>query len=790
MELTDRKIGGRVRQGFQEVSALARRHPWVLRRFPAACAVIAGLFLFLSLLFPLPPSKPYSLVVEDRHGSVLGAFLANDGAWRLRTPPDEIPERLKSILLQREDRWFFYHPGVNPVSLLRALLQNLRSGKKVSGASTITMQIARMIEPKERTYLHKVLEIFRAMQLEWKYSKKELLEMYLSMVPLGGNVEGLKSASLIYYQTPVERLNIAQLFDLILIPSDPNGLQPDRNPEKLLAVRKRQAVLWIGRGLFSGDDSSIIWSTPAAAVRHRLPRYAPQFCLRVREKSRGAVVVRSSLDLPMQRGVETLLSHHLRPWKLRGVQNGAVMIIDNRTREIVVYAGSENFDDEAAQGQVDAVRALRSPGSTLKPFLFALQMEQGDLTPRTRLLDTPYDAEGFLAENYDGTYSGFVYADEALRRSLNVPMIRLLRKAGVEPFVDFAATVGITSLGAQKPKLGLSLILGGCGVTLEEMTTAYAAFPNGGMYQPASYDCGVHSGSAPVRAFSPATAYMITDILAGIERPDLPSNFESSVNLPAIAYKTGTSYGRRDAWSIGYSLEYTVGVWVGNVTHRGNPDLVGSKAAAPLLVDIFNAISTTHQKTILPPPPDVGARSVCAESGLTPTDRCTHLIADLYSLTRTNNRPCDVCREYLVAEDDRITYCPTCLGDRPFRRVTYRDHPPELLNFWTAAGIPYDQAPTHNPACTRVFSGDGPSILSPSERMTYFIFSRNQKLSLQASSGLEVKEHLWYLNDRFMGRRKAGEKIFVSIADGEHTVLCVDDHGRASAVRITVKYVM
>jgi penicillin-binding protein 1C len=777
-------------RGLRWVPALTRRHPWLFRRVPAACAVLAGLFFLLSLLFPLPPPKPYSFVVEDRHGTFLGAFLSSDGVWRIRTSPGEIPERLKSILLQREDRWFYYHPGFNPVSLVRALFQNLRSGRKISGASTITMQIARMIEPKERTVLHKVLEIFRALQLEWKYSKKELLEMYLSMVPLGGNIEGLKSASLIYYQTPVERLNIAQLFDLILIPSDPNGLQPDKNPEKLFAMRKRQAAFWFARGMFSRDDSSVIWSTPSAAVRHQLPRSAPQFCLRVRERARGAAEVHSSLDLRTQRSVETLLSHHLQPWKRLGVQNGAVTVIDNRTREIVAYAGSGDFDDEASQGQVDAVRALRSPGSTLKPFLFAFQMDRGDLTPRTRLLDTPYDAEGFLAENYDGTYSGFVYADEALRRSLNVPMIRLLRRAGVGPFVDFLSTVGITSLGMQKPKLGLSLILGGCGVTLEEMTAAYAAFPNGGTYQAASYLSGADNRSAPVRAFSPATAYMVTDILAGIERPDLPSNFEASVNLPAVAFKTGTSYGRRDAWSIGYSSEYTVGVWIGNVTHRGSPDLVGSRAAAPLLIDIFTAISTTHQKTILPPPADLGVRPVCAESGLAPTERCGNLITDLYSITRTNTRSCNVCKEYFIAEDGTLSYCPTCLGDHPFRTATYREHPAELLSYWTAAGIAYAQAPPHNPACTRIFSGDGPLITSPSERMTYFLFSRNQKLSLQASSGLEVKEHVWYLNDRFLGKRKAGEKLLVSMAEGNHTVFCMDDHGRSSAVRITVKLVL
>ena len=244
-------------------------------------------FFLLTLLFPLPQPKSYSLTVEDRNGRLLGAFLADDGRWRLRTDPSEIPHRLKTILLQREDRWFYYHPGVNPFALARAAWQNIRTGRRVSGGSTITMQIARMIEPKPRTVWSKMIEAFRALQLELRYSKNELLEMYLSMVPLGGNIEGVKSAALLYYQTPPERLNIARLFDLILIPRDPNGLQPDRNPERLFAERKRQAQRWIRKHYLSREDSLIIWTTSAAVQRTSLPLEAPHYCLRVRNLARG-----------------------------------------------------------------------------------------------------------------------------------------------------------------------------------------------------------------------------------------------------------------------------------------------------------------------------------------------------------------------------------------------------------------------------------------------------------------------------------------------------------------------
>jgi penicillin-binding protein 1C len=754
-------------------------------------ASLPVLFLILSILFPLPSLKPYSLVVEDRNGRFLQAFLAADGVWRLRTSPDEIPARVKDILIRREDRWFYYHPGVNPVAILRALIQNIRAGHRVSGASTITMQIARMLRPRERTYLNKAAEVFRAFQLEARYSKKELLEIYLSMAPLGGNVEGLRSAALLYYDTPLERLNIAQLFDLMLIPGDPNGLQPDRKAERLLFERRRRAAQWIRQGFLTREDSAVIWNTPSLALRHTLPRAAPHFTLRVKELFPWASDVRSSLDLGIQRTVEQLLSNHLRPWKQRGVRNSAVLVVENGTREVVAYAGSEDFTDAGASGQVDAVRALRSPGSTLKPFLYAMEMDRGELTPRSRLLDTPYDAEGFLAENYDGLYSGLVYADDALRRSLNVPMVRMLKRAGMRRFLDFTSAAGFASLEAQRARLGLSMILGGCGVTLEELVAGYASFPAGGRYAPLRFE---HGGAGPAgggkQIFSASAAWMVTEILRGLDRPDLPNNFEFALNLPAVAFKTGTTYGRRDAWSVGYSAGYTVGVWIGNVDQKGNPELVGGKSAAPLLIDILNSISRGNQKTILPRPADIRGRLVCARSGLIPGPRCENLIDDACSDSRTSRRVCDICREVLVSPEGTLSYCPSCVADHPYRTVTVAEYPAELLDFWRKSGTAYAAAPPHFPRCSRLFTGDGPAIVSPSDDMTYYFVARKQKLVLQATSGVDVRQHAWYVNDTYLGKNKAGEKLFVPIASGDHTVTCIDDRGRATSVHIKVKYVL
>ncbi len=715
------------------------------------------------------------------------AFRASDGQWRLRTSPSEIPDRLKRILIQREDRWFYEHPGVNPVALVRAAIQNVRSGRRVSGGSTITMQIARMLEPKRRTIWAKLVEVFRALQLEIRYSKNQLLEMYLSMVPLGGNVEGLKSASLLYYQTPPERLNIARLFDLILVPRDPNGLQPDRNPRRLYEERCRQAGIWIRRGLFTSSDSVVLWSTPAGIVRTTPPLAAPHFCLRVKENVRGGGDVRGTIDPMVQKAAERLLSAHLRSWKPRGVENGAVIVVENMSREVLAYVGSECFEDVPAHGQVNAACALRSPGSTLKPFLYAMLMDAGSLTPKSRLLDVPYDAEGFAAENYDGSYSGMVSADDALRRSLNVPMVRLLKSAGTPAFVQFAVAAGLHSLQSQKQKLGLSMILGGCGVTLEELVAAYAAFPGGGV--PAPLQFVVPEASPPTRAgpcFSSSAAFMVTEILSHLGRPDLPNGFESTVNLPAVAFKTGTSYGRRDAWAIGYTASHTVGVWIGNVDNKGNPDLVGGKAAAPLLVDILNSISTSREKKILPLPADVSMREICAESGHDPTIRCVHRVDDYYSVSHTQHIPCETCRDYLLSPDGSVAYCPTCLGSHPYVVRTIMTYPGELLDFWHRARVACAATPLHNPLCTAIASGDGPSIVSPSNDMIYYLASTQQKLALQAAPLTDIAAQSWYIDDRFIGRVKAGERTLVDIGDGDHRVTCVDDRGRSTHVKITV----
>ncbi len=739
--------------------------------------------------------KPFSLVVYDRNGVLLNTFRTTDGMWRIRTHPEEIPPRLKQMVLWKEDRYFYYHPGINPIAAFRALFQNITAGQRISGASTITMQVARMMEPKQRTYTHKIQEMFRALQLEWTYSKDEILALYLSMIPLGGNIEGLQTGAMMYYQTPLQRLNIAQTLDLILIPNDPNDLRPDRNPGALL--RKRSAMLreLTLSGILSKHESAAAESCRSAASRNPLPKLAPQYALYIKELFPNEDQITGSLDLAVQRTAERLLKNHMRPWKQRGVNNGAVMIIDNATSEVTAYVGTENFSDTVHGSQVDAVRALRSPGSTLKPFLYALCMDRGTLTPKSRLTDVPFDDEGFVAENFDRTFSGMVFADAALRRSLNVPMVYLLRETGVEDLLLLLNSAGFTSLQAQHSRLGLSMILGGCGVTLEELTRAYSLFPSGGIFRMPSYRrTGAEQHAERSKIVSPSSAYMVTEILSGIDRPDLPNNFESSKNLPMVAFKTGTSYGKRDAWCIGFSSRYTIGVWIGNVTNKGNPELKGSSSATPLLIDLFNSISGpaagSAVKRILPVPADIGIREVCAVSGKIPTDLCGERIDDLYSRSASLNGLCDVHKEYSVSLSGTVQYCAACLPASGYSSRIFEEYPPVVVNFLKRSGRPVNLPPAHNPLCLRAFSGAGPTIISPSEQMTYLIVDNEQKITFHATSGVDVHSHEWYLNHRYLGRKKSGESVFLTVGEGTYAARCVDDKGRSSIIHFTVKKTM
>ncbi|MDX5319714.1 MAG: penicillin-binding protein 1C [Bacteroidota bacterium] len=440
---------------------------------------IIGFFLFLVLdgLFPMHPEIAYSKLIYSEEGRPMAAYLSSDDKWRLCLKDEEITDQIKEAFLIKEDRFFYYHPGFNPVSMLRAGIQNIRGGKRISGASTITMQLVRLIHPRERTYSNKLLEVFQAFQLEWHYSKDEILRMYLNLVPYGGNIEGIKSASLLYFQCLPEQLSPAQIATLSVVPNRPGTWRLRAGNEELLEARNT----WLERFFTAGwvNETTYLSARQEALNIERKPweQVAPHLCRRLNLEYQSPNI-HTHIRYGLQKKCEALVRQYAERLKTQKITNASIIIIHNPTRKVIAYVGSADFNDKENQGEVDGVLGIRSPGSTLKPFLYGLSMEAGILTPKTILYDVPSYYAGYTPENYDLSFNGALTVQSALAKSLNIPAVTALQQYGVKDFVRKMSEVDMKQIKKQEKDLGLSMILGGCGVQLEPLTNAYASLAN------------------------------------------------------------------------------------------------------------------------------------------------------------------------------------------------------------------------------------------------------------------------------------------------------------------------
>lgn len=753
-----------------------------------ALALFLLAFFSLHFLFPLPPLKPYSKTVYAVDGSLLKTFLSADDKWRLRTSSSEISADFKKAIMEKEDKWFYWHPGINIFAVTRAAVMNLLSGRVTSGASTITMQTARMMEPGERTILKKIQEMFRALQLELCYSKDEIFEMYLSYLPFGGNIEGVKAASYLFFNRPPEKLSLAQATALALIPNDPNRLRPDRYASRL--VSRRNALLEEFRrdGVF--DDGSIddALQEPLHQTRYSFPDHAPHFSLRVASLGKGDVI-NTYLSPTIQDKAEGLLKRYMPGMLPLGIKNAAIIIIDNATMGVAGYCGSQNFYDSLHSGQVDGVFALRSPGSTLKPFLFGSAFANGTLTPKSRVLDIPSDLGGYVPENYRKGFDGYVTSSYALLNSLNIPAVRLLQEIGVSSFVSLLHRAGMDEIYKRKRKLGLSMILGGCDVTLAELAGAYTVFAHSGYKKPVHFFKPDEEESMDsIQVLDPSATYLTATILSALQRSDFPAGYSGDANLPRIGWKTGTSFGKRDAWAIGFSARYTIGVWIGNFDNTGSPNLSGAESAVPLLIDLFNAIDRDSGKRWFQRPESTGRRKVCSYTGKLPGKLCLSLTDDYYIKGISSGAVCDLEQEVYVNNDATISYCKECLPDSGFLKKVYPIYPAELTLWYELQKSPYSHPPEHNPSCTARFNSDGPKILSPTESYTYYIDSESStEVLFQAASSPKIRKHYWYVDDEFYTASPPSQKVFFKLKPGFIKVTCVDDTGGRTTITMKVR---
>jgi penicillin-binding protein 1C len=805
-------------------------------RFAALqAALFLALLILLSLIFPLHTDIPYSTIVLARDGAVVQAFLARDDKWRMKTELAEISPTLRHAVLAKEDQWFYWHFGVNPFAILRAGANNIAQQKTTSGASTLTMQVARMLENqrlgrnRERTVWNKCIEVFRAFQLEATHSKDEILQLYLNLAPYGGNIEGVKAASLLYFGTLPEKLSLAQATTLAIIPNRPTSLKLEAANAALV---RRERDMWLTRframRTFPSDLVNDALSEPTEIHRHDVPNLAPHFGSRMKSAYPAEPIIRTMLDVGKQQSVQTIAGNVVRRLGIFGINNASVLVVNNKTHAVEAYLGSPNFADKANAGEVDGVRAVRSPGSALKPLVYGLAMDKGLITPKTILTDVPSNFDGYAPENFDRNYRGFISAERALINSLNIPAVKLLRGVGVAAFTETLTKAGFEQIRKDSRKLGLSSVLGGCGVRLEEMAGLYCAFANEGTWKPLvlKYEGGsmryekqsdekkneersfgdwwaaLFAGASEAKAaqtqiLSRSSAFMLGEILTQLTRPDVPHKFSSAQRLPKVAWKTGTSYGRRDAWSIGYNKRYTVAVWVGNFSGVGVPELVGADIATPLLFDIFNAIDYNSPNDWFQPPPELDFRLVCSESGMIPQPFCQNQVSEYYIPRISSNAKCQHVKEVRVSADERMSYCTDCLPETGYKTKLYQNLPPEILALYTAQNQMFERVPEHNPKCSRAFQGTAPVITSLTDGKEYLIEKGNggkanggaaSELMLTCAAANDVQTVYWFVNDKFYQAAKPHERLFFAPERGGNKISCSDDKGRNTNIWVNVQW--
>jgi len=757
-------------------------------------ALLALLVLVaLDLAFPPPvPGRdaPNALLIVARDGTPLRAFPDRDHVWRYPVALDDISPLYLQALERYEDRWFRWHPGVNPLALTRAAWQWLRHGHIVSGGSTLTMQVARVIEPTPRTLLGKGKQILRALQLELHYSKDEILAIYVNYAPMGGVLEGIEAASRAYLGKPARRLSHADAALLTVLPQAPSRLRPDRQPARARVARDK--VLHRMAGVWPDSEIQDALQEPIIAQTLRDPLLAPLLAERLRKEARGRQRIDTTIDAQTQQTVELLLTSRLPALPSR--VSMAALVVDNETLEVRAYAGSADFGDADRFAFVDMVRASRSPGSTLKPFLYGLALDEGLIHSESLLADVPQSFGGYQPGNFQQSFHGAVSVSEALAKSLNVPAVEVLDRLEPNRFVAALRRGGLKLDFPKGETPNLSVILGGAGTTLEQLVGAYTAFARQGISGKPRY-----TAQAPLveqRMLSPGAAFIIRDVLES--GGPVGRAVEQGPGIRrGIAWKTGTSFGFRDAWSIGVSDRYTVGVWIGRPDGTPNPGFFGANIAAPLLVDIFSAVDSQPATTRTPPASvhqgkicwPLGTRFDPADQALCYQQALAWVLNDTAPPTfpdRLRSGEVRYAYEVDAASGQRVT--PEC-SDRPRRRVEAVRWPAALEPWLSADLRAKAQPPAWDTKCQSQAEPEaGLSIVGLSNGEVIKRPRPDQppviRLELRGQRG----QVYWLINGRLIAHRPATQPLIHSLTEtGRVDITVMDEQGRYDRISVSVR---
>jgi penicillin-binding protein 1C len=760
-----------------------------VRHALAACALCGVALLALRAWphAPLRATAAVSTAVYARDGQLLRLALAPDEQYRLWVALDDIDPRLVEAVQLYEDRWFYWHPGVNPSALVRAAAATYSGGTR-RGASTISMQLARRVYGiGSQTPSGKLRQAAAALWLEARYGKRELLEAYLNLAPYGGNVEGVGAASLIYFHKRAQHLTLPEVLTLAVIPQNPRkrggaGARPD-----LAEARNRLWRQWLQRHPQAQASQADMAAAPVLASPRELPFRAPHLTDRLlREQNAGEVW--SGLDLRAQGTLERIIGQFVDNNRGQGVVNATAMLLDRDSGEVRALVGSAGYFDAAIDGQVNGTEGKRSPGSTLKPFIYGLALDQGLLHPATMLKDAPTTFGPFSPENFDGRFVGPISAQDALVRSRNVPAVALASKLASPSLYDFLKSAGVTRLASEQ-HYGLALALGGGEVTMEELGRMYLMLANGGAMIPLSHQRRAAGGDAHARSprlLSPEAAFITLQMLRTNPRPDT-----GEPATPPVAWKTGTSWGFRDAWTAGVFGRHVLLVWVGNFDGRGNPAFVGIKTAAPLFFRIVDSLRGQQPGAPEPepaPPPNLARIEVCSASGDLPNDLCKDRSTTWFIPGKS---PIRVSRLHRAVTVDAATGVPTCARGAGTRSEVHEFWPTDMQRLFREAGMPRRQPPLVPECGAADAAGDAPSIAAPNRQTTYTVrLSTPSPLALRANSLAAQGTLFWFANGALVGKGRPGETLaWNPAAPGRFQLRVVDQGGRADTIDVDVEFV-
>ena len=748
-------------------------------------------FLVTGYIFCLPRHLfhvPYSTVVTDRNEELLGARIASDGQWRF-PPRNTTPEKIKECLITFEDKHFYHHWGVNPFAIGRAFYQNVKNKRIVSGGSTLTMQTIRLARNESRTFREKLIEMIWATRLEFRASKEEILSMYISHAPFGGNVVGLDAAAWRYFGHSADDLSWAESAMLAVLPNAPAMIHLSKGRKTLLDKRNRLLKQLLEKKTIDSSTYELAISEPLPDEPHALPQIAPYLVSRFYQERNGEYS-RSTINKGIQTQVEDLAERWSNEFGRSDIRNLAILVIDIPSNQVVAYCGNVHFDRKQGGNQVDVIQAPRSTGSILKPFLYYAMLQEGSLLPDMLLPDVPVNINGFTPQNFSMQFEGAVPASEALARSLNIPAVTMLQRYGVPKFHSFLQQIGLKTINRSSSHYGLSLILGGAEATLWDVTNAYAMMGRSLLQLP-QRSCSLLLPTSRITEstdpFQPGTVWQTFDALKEVNRPE-EIDWKSIPSMQTIAWKTGTSYGFRDAWAVGVTPRYAVGVWVGNATGEGKPGLVGAQTAGPVLFDIFNLLPSSSWFTR--PAGIFVEAEVCRKSGHLKGRFCdeTDTLLVLPAGLRTEACPYHHLVTLSANESQRIY--ENCANTEPTLRKSWFTLPPVWEWYYKQHHPEYKPLPPFKAGC-------GEDTFQP---MQFIYPPMNARIKLpkqlDGSKGFLTVElaHnnpnatvFWHLDETYQAQTQDFHKISLQPAAGKHSLTAVDGEGNTISTTFFVE---